>query len=423
MSTAVAANSVETDATPEAHDGPEHDYHLVDPSPWPLLTAFAAMLVCIMVIVTFQNKGGAFSGHSSIVWVPEFSEQLATLNAGIAANQTDFQLREAMLSLGAVEAGGLYLAPHSYLWNEAAAAIFAGGNTATALSELGAILGPDAVSIDESGQLIVAPSAPITCGLFSLFACEIQGDGTFARVGLAFGFGIAPFFVGLLPLIFCMGMWWRDVVREAHVEGHHTPIVQLGLRYGMLLFIVSEIFFFVAFFWAFFSFSLFEPWPSEEFIAAMEAQGKNLHAFNPLGIPLYNTVILLLSGTTVTQAHEALRENRQIAFRNWLAVTVALGIVFTAVQVYEYTQLPFGFSDFNYGSAFFAATGFHGFHVLVGTLFLAVCWLRARANQFTADHHFGFEAAAWYWHFVDVVWVFLYVAIYWGLFVTVPTLH
>ena len=416
-------------ATADAHHGPNHDYHLVDPSPWPLVTAFAAMIMVIMVVVTFQNKGGVYTGYAGNVWTDAHSQALTAANTSIAAKANDFSLIDAVMDGGARDQDGALLAPVAALWDDQAAAALADFNAgamdeARAVDVIEAIAGAGAVSVAD-GVMTVSNTAAIPCGLGKFLACDLSADGAFVSVGAAFGFGIAPFVLGLMPLLFCMGMWWRDVVREAHVEGHHTPIVQLGLRYGMLLFIVSEIFFFVAFFWAFFANSLVDPWPSQEFKDALIAAGKDpeLAAFHPLGIPLYNTVILLLSGTTVTQAHEALREDRQGSFQVWLGITVLLGILFTGVQVYEYTVLPFGFGTFDYGSTFFAATGFHGFHVAVGTIFLTVCWFRARARQFTADHHFGFEAAAWYWHFVDVVWVFLYVAIYWGLFVTNSTFH
>ena len=265
-----------------------------------------------------------------------------------------------MLDMGAVEVGSIFFAPHSFLWNDQAADILNAANAGTtnvdeALSQLGAILGPNAVRLDSSGQLVVASSSPIECGFLGLFACEIQADGTFANVGLAFGFGLLPFFLGMIPLMTCMMMWWRDVVREAHVEGHHTPI-SLGLRYGMLLFIISEIFF-VAFL-GHTEFLLFNPWPSGVY-RGDGGQGKSLHAFNPLGIPPS-----YLSCCYQGQRYpgpEALRENRLDAFKNWLAVTVLLGIFFTIVQVYEYTQLPFGFSDFNFESSFCKLQAFMAF--------------------------------------------------------------
>lgn len=214
--------------------------------------------------------------------------------------------------------------------------------------------------------------------------------------------------IGILCVLFIMFVWWRDVVREATYEGHHTPIVQLGLRYGMALFIASEVMFFVAFFWAFFSSALYPSaaiggvWPP-----------KNIHPFNPFEFPFLNTLILLLSGTTVTWAHHELLENNRSGLLRGLAVTIFLGLCFTSVQAYEYSHAAFGFTDGIYPSTFFMATGFHGFHVIIGTTFLAVCLLRAWLGHFRPDHHFGFEAAAWYWHFVDVVWLFLFTFIYW----------
>ena len=210
---------------------------------------------------------------------------------------------------------------------------------------------------------------------------------------------------GLLLVLATMFFWWRDLVREAVWQGHHTPVVQLAMRYGMILFISSEVMFFVAFFWAFFDFALYPRggvWPPEGVVT-----------FNPFDLPLMNTLILLLSGTTVTWAHAALLENNRKDLIRGLGLTVVLGVAFTALQAYEYGHAAFGFTDGIYSSTFYLATGFHGFHVIVGTIFLAVCWFRARAGHLTPERHFGFEAAAWYWHFVDVVWLFLFVCIYW----------
>src|SRR5215475_5642033 len=211
--------------------------------------------------------------------------------------------------------------------------------------------------------------------------------------------------VGVLCVLAIMAVWWRDVIREATFEGHHTPIVQLGLRYGMALFIASEVMFFVAFFWAFFSSSLFPVggvWPP-----------KGIHPFDPFEFPFLNTLILLLSGTTVTWAHHSLLENDRSGMLRGLALTVFLGLCFTSVQAYEYSHAAFHFTGGIFPSTFFMATGFHGFHVIIGTTFLIVCLVRAWLGHFRPDHHFGFEAAAWYWHFVDVVWLFLFVCIYW----------
>lgn len=220
---------------------------------------------------------------------------------------------------------------------------------------------------------------------------------------------------GLAMVLITMYYWWRDVVRESHA-GDHTPVVQLGLRYGMSLFIASEVMFFAAFFWAFFDASLFADEAKQ--IARVAHTGgvwppEGVVTFDPFSLPFMNTLILLLSGCTVTWAHHALREGKREQLIQGLALTVFLGICFTALQIYEYGHAAFGFTDGIYSSTFYMATGFHGFHVFVGTVFLAVCLIRAQKGHFSPTRHFGFEAAAWYWHFVDVVWLFLFVAVYW----------
>ena len=225
------------------------------------------------------------------------------------------------------------------------------------------------------------------------------------------------FAIGLIITLYSMGAWWADTIKEGN-EGHHTRVVSLHLRYGMIMFIASEVMFFAAWFWAFFDASLY---PSEAIQASrVEFTGgqwppRGLEVLDPWHLPLYNTIILLLSGTTVTWAHHALLHNDRKGLIQGLTLTVALGLLFTGVQAYEYIHAPFGFRESIYGATFFMATGFHGFHVVVGTIFLLVCLLRALAGGFTPERHFGFEAAAWYWHFVDVVWLFLFFSIYiWG---------
>jgi cytochrome c oxidase subunit 3 len=248
------------------------------------------------------------------------------------------------------------------------------------------------------------------------------------------------FFAGLAGVLFTMYSWWADVVREAR-HGDHTPVVQLHLRYGMILFIASEVMFFVGWFWAFFDFSLF-PAPVELLdgvpgLITDAAAGaatwppKGLEVINAFEFPLLNTLILLTSGTTVTWAHHALIHGQRGGEKTgaWgllgvgnrdgvlkgLWLTIILGVLFSSIQAYEYAHAPFPFKGINYGASFFMATGFHGFHVLIGTIFLIVCLVRAYKGDFTPKQHFGFEAAAWYWHFVDVVWLFLFVTIYvWG---------
>lgn len=229
--------------------------------------------------------------------------------------------------------------------------------------------------------------------------------------------GLGPWKVlpGFLMVLYTMYVWWRDVIREAHA-GHHKPVVQLGLRYGMALFIASEVMFFAAFFWAYFDAALFFDEVGQ--YLRVEATGavwppEGIITFEAFDLPFMNTLILLLSGCTVTWAHHALREGHRDQVIQGLGLTVALGAIFTALQAYEYSHAAFGFTDGIYASTFYMATGFHGFHVIVGTIFLAVCLIRTIKGDFTPSQHFGFEAAAWYWHFVDVVWLFLFVCVYW----------
>jgi cytochrome c oxidase subunit 3 len=287
----------------EGHAKPEHDYHLVDPSPWPLLGALSALTMAIGAVMWFAARKGA---------------PIAGLNYG----------------------------------------------------------------------------------------------GT-------------VFFTGLAGVIAIMYVWWSDVVREASEKGDHTPVVQLHHRYGMILFIFSEVMFFVAWFWAFFNSSLFPADPVQ--FARTDLFGGiwppiSTEVFSPWKLPLLNTIILLSSGATLTWAHHGLLHDDREKLKKGLMATIGLGLLFTMIQAWEYAHAPFAFSfdpahpaATNYGSTFFMATGFHGFHVIVGTLFLIVCLLRANKGHFTPSQHLGFEFAAWYWHFVDVVWLFLFCSIYvWG---------
>jgi cytochrome c oxidase subunit 3 len=220
--------------------------------------------------------------------------------------------------------------------------------------------------------------------------------------------GYLLFKFGIFSLIFVMYVWWRDVIREATFEEHHNSAVQRGLRLGMLLFIVSEIMFFFAFFWAFFHSSLAPVyniggvWPPKEIIT-----------IGASGIPLTNTIFLLSSGATVTYAHHAIRSKSKKHTIIGLILTLILATLFTLLQGYEYLNAPFNINDSVFGSCFYMTTGFHGFHVFIGTCCLFVSFLRVIFNHFTSTHHFGFEAGIWYWHFVDVVWLFLFVMVYW----------
>lgn len=216
------------------------------------------------------------------------------------------------------------------------------------------------------------------------------------------------FLIGLFINTLIMYQWWRDVTREGTYQGLHTFKVSTGLRWGIILFITSEVFFFLAFFWAFLHSRLT---PSIEL--GLNWPPKGIVSFNPLEIPLLNTLILLTSGLTVTWAHHRIIENNLNQSIQRLLLTVILGFYFSLLQIYEYIEAPFSIADRAYGSTFFITTGLHGLHVLIGSTFLFICLIRLLLNHFSSIHHFGFEAAAWYWHFVDVVWLFLYILIYW----------
>lgn len=222
------------------------------------------------------------------------------------------------------------------------------------------------------------------------------------------GKGIAGIIIGLIIIALTILQWWRDVVREATFQGHHTTQVINGLRWGIILFIASEVLFFFAFFWAFFHRRLA---PTPELGCIWPPTG--IHALNPFSVPLLNTAVLLASGVTITWSHHSLIEGKRREAAQALALTVILGVYFTFLQAGEYWEAPFTLADRVYGSTFFVATGFHGLHVLIGSSFLAVCLFRIIRIHFSPNRHFGFEAAAWYWHFVDVVWIFLYLCIYW----------
>ncbi|HVL72869.1 MAG TPA: cytochrome c oxidase subunit 3 [Beijerinckiaceae bacterium] len=234
------------------------------------------------------------------------------------------------------------------------------------------------------------------------------------------GLRIGPYLfgAGVIGVAYTMASWWIDVTREATYEGHHTRVVQLHHRYGMIMFIASEVMFFVAWFWAYFDAALYPADPPQ--IQRAEVLGgvwppRGIETFDPWHLPLLNTLILLTSGTTVTWAHHALLHNDRQGLKWGLWLTIVLAVLFTAVQAYEYSHAAFNFSGNIYGATFFMATGFHGAHVIIGTIFLSVCLYRVYLGHFTPQQHLGFEFAAWYWHFVDVVWLFLFAAIYvWG---------
>ena len=220
--------------------------------------------------------------------------------------------------------------------------------------------------------------------------------------------------IGFALVLFVMFSWWADVVHEGQT-GDHTPVVRIGLRYGVVMFIMSEVMFFAAWFWSFFKHAMYPMGPMSPLVDGVFPP-EGIQTFDPWHLPLINTLILLCSGCAATWAHHALaHENNRKDMVNGLALAVMLGIVFTALQAYEYSHAAFGFAGNIYGASFFMATGFHGFHVIVGTIFLGVCLIHAINGAFTQENHLGLESAAWYWHFVDVVWLFLFASIYvWG---------
>jgi len=256
---------------------------------------------------------------------------------------------------------------------------------------------------------------------------HILNPSLWPLIGALFGFimlfGAVLFFhdkgpylllIGFVGVIYVMYGWWAETVAE-NKEGDHTPVVLIGLRYGFILFIMSEVMFFLAWFWTFFKHAMY---PMGEMSPIVDGVWPpvGIETFDPWHLPLINTLILLCSGAAATWAHHALvHEDNREDVKMGLIISIALGAIFTVFQIYEYSHAAFGFAGNIYGASFFMATGFHGFHVLVGTIFLFICLLRVRRGHFSVESHLGFEAAAWYWHFVDVVWLFLFAAIYvWG---------
>jgi heme/copper-type cytochrome/quinol oxidase subunit 3 len=253
------------------------------------------------------------------------------------------------------------------------------------------------------GFHLVDPSPwPFFAALAALFT-------TFGFVMYLHGYSRGGFFcAGLCYLIYILGLWWRDVVREATFEGQHTSFVQRGIKIGFLLFILSEVMFFFAFFWAFFHSSL-NPTPAIGCIWPP----LGIVVLNPWHIPLLNTILLLTSGATITWAHHSIVYGDKNEACLALIHTIILAVVFTLLQLYEYKSASFNISDGIYGSTFYMITGFHGFHVIIGTCFIGVALFRLYYNHFTRTQHVGFETAAWYWHFVDIVWILVFIIVYW----------
>jgi len=220
--------------------------------------------------------------------------------------------------------------------------------------------------------------------------------------------GLFTFLYGLFCLALVLSFWWRDVIREATFQGKHTRACQNGLAIGFVCFIISEGMFFFSFFWAFFHSALS---PAVEIGCIWPPNG--ITPLHPLGIPLINTLVLVISGSWVNLVLVAVRggffSDAVSAFK-W---TINLGLLFTLLQLYEYKTAHFTIADGIYGSTFYLTTGFHGLHVIIGTIFLIVCFFRLLLGHFTREHHLGLRFAAWYWHFVDIVWLFVYASFYW----------
>lgn len=245
-----------------------------------------------------------------------------------------------------------------------------------------------------------------------LYTCISLLTLTTSGVLTLHGFNNSNVFVvfALISLVLSMSFWWRDVISEGTYLGNHTLAVQRGLNMGVALFIVSEALFFLAIFWAFFHSALS---PTVELGASWPPLG--IEPINPFELPLLNTVILLSSGITVTYAHHSLIQGNRRGTLYGLVATVFLAIIFTAFQCVEYTVSTFSISDGAFGSCFYFGTGFHGLHIIIGTAFIAVGLWRVLAYHSTENHHLGLESSILYWHFVDVVWLFLYISIYyWG---------
>lgn len=225
-------------------------------------------------------------------------------------------------------------------------------------------------------------------------------------IGGSLNWVLFPFFL----ILIVSAIWWRDVIRESTINGDHSKYTQNNLKLGIGLFIFSEVIFFFGFFWTLFH-SALSPlidrgilWPPFYVVG-----------INPIGVPLLNTAILLASGVTITWRHHSLIHNNKSSSIIRLLFTLLLGIYFTVIQAIEYIERSFSIRDSVYGSIFFLITGFHGIHVIVGSLFLLVSLERIIIVQFSSTRHIGFEISIWYWHFVDVVWLFLYVSLYfWG---------
>nr|QIN90104.1 cytochrome oxidase subunit 3 [Columbicola passerinae] len=254
---------------------------------------------------------------------------------------------------------------------------------------------------------IVDPSPWPVFGSLSLLSSVIMSFLYFYGYGESSGY-FFMWILSLVSIVLTCFQWWRDVSREGTFQGHHTFKVVNGLKLGMVMFILSEVMFFFSFFFGFFFVSL-----NPDVEIGMKWPPSGVESLSFLSVPLLNTVILLSSGVSITWAHHGILESNFKTTVYGMIWTILLGGVFSFFQFLEYFESNFTISDCVFGSVFFIATGFHGIHVLIGSLFILVSLIRICLNFMTKKNHLGFEMAAWYWHFVDVVWLFLYISIYW----------
>ena len=256
---------------------------------------------------------------------------------------------------------------------------------------------------------MVTPSPWPVLVSFSLLILAMSAAIYFHGYASPTGGSVLPIvFIGFATVVGSMALWFRDVTTEGTFLGDHTIAVQKGLSLGMVFFILSEVFFFISIFWALFNSSL-----SPDVTLGGQWPPVGIQSINPFELPLLNTLLLLTSGATVTYSHHAVINKNRAGAISGLILTVVLAVVFTVCQGIEYYNAPFSIADGVYGSTFFLSTGFHGLHVIVGTIMLAVSLGRMIQYHFTNTHHVGYESSILYWHFVDVVWLFLFVSVYW----------